>query len=114
MAVPGSVRVRSAEGTNDLLADGAPPVRDAGDVLVALGLDHRRAHPAPRRREPDGLEGRLLELLDELPAGLGELVEQSGDALSEVAMALGRLEASGWVLASGGWFERSHVSRLLP
>jgi len=26
--------------------------------------------------------------------------------MGEVALALGRLEADGWVLDSGGWFER--------
>ena len=39
MAVPGSVRNRAAVGTNQLLRDGAAPVTDVDDVLVALGLD---------------------------------------------------------------------------
>ena len=43
MAVPGSVRNRAAVGTNQLLRDGAAPVTDVDDVLVALGLDTRRA-----------------------------------------------------------------------
>ncbi len=37
-AVPGSVHSRASEGTNALLVDGCVPVRDAGDVLVALSL----------------------------------------------------------------------------
>jgi DNA processing protein len=37
-AVPGSVRSRASEGTNALLVDGCAPVRDATDVLVAIGL----------------------------------------------------------------------------
>ena len=36
-AVPGSVRSPASAGTNDLLADGAFVVRDAADVLVAVG-----------------------------------------------------------------------------
>src|SRR6185312_13567930 len=43
MAVPGSVRNRAAAGTNHLLRDGAAPVTEVDDVLVALGLDTRRA-----------------------------------------------------------------------
>jgi DNA processing protein len=37
-AVPGSVRSRASDGTNQLLVDGCAPVRDATDVIVALGL----------------------------------------------------------------------------
>ena len=37
-AVPGSVRSRASDGTNQLLVDGCTPVRDATDVLVALYL----------------------------------------------------------------------------
>lgn len=37
-AVPGSIRSPSSAGTNNLLADGAFPVRDLTDVLVALSL----------------------------------------------------------------------------
>ncbi len=38
MSVPGSVRNKAAEGTNQLLVDGCAPARDVVDVLVALGL----------------------------------------------------------------------------
>lgn len=41
MAVPGSVLSPASRGTNALLVDGAVPVRDAVDVLAALG------HPIP-------------------------------------------------------------------
>ena len=37
LAVPGPVRSSASAGTNQLLADGVAPVRDADDVLVALG-----------------------------------------------------------------------------
>ena len=38
MAVPGSIRNPAADGTNQLLTDGAAPVRSVDDILVALGL----------------------------------------------------------------------------
>lgn len=110
MAVPGSVRVRSAEGVNDLLADGAAPVRDAGDVLAALQIDHRRCG-VPTRPEPGGLDGALLDALADGPRCLSELIGSTGSELAEVARALGRLEAAGWVVATGGWFERCSVVR---
>lgn len=37
-AVPGSVHSRASAGSNALLVDGCAPVRDAADVMVALGL----------------------------------------------------------------------------
>ena len=45
LAVPGSPRSPAAEGTNRLLVDGATPVIDVTDVLVALGLSTSRAGP---------------------------------------------------------------------
>ena len=35
------------------------------------------------------------------------VIAATGDPLAVVAMALGRLEAGGWLVQSGGWFERS-------
>jgi DNA processing protein len=107
MAVPGSVRNRAAAGTNRLLADGADPVTDAGDVLVALGLDTRRAprlefdpRPAPR-----GLESTVLDRCRVEAATLDDLVVALDLPIGEVAMALARLERTGWVREATGWFE---------
>jgi DNA processing protein len=60
-AVPGSVRSPASAGTNDLLGDGALVVRDAGDVLIALGRARAgsvpvrpRPRPPSRRAQPPG------------------------------------------------------------
>ena len=45
-AVPGSPRNEAAEGTNDLLIDGADPVVRSADLLMALGFER----PVVRRR----------------------------------------------------------------
>lgn len=105
MAVPGNVRSRVGEGVNDLLADGAAPVRDAADVLTALDLHHERRSSPPRRAAPGGLDGELLALLRDGPRCLGDLVQVTGHPVAEVALALGRLEAGSWVLTTDGWFE---------
>ena len=42
-AVPGALQSRAALGTNKLLCDGATPATETADVLMALGLDRRRA-----------------------------------------------------------------------
>jgi len=57
-AVPGSVRSPASSGTNDLLADGCFVVRDATDVLVAVGLARAGSVPVrARRRREEGSAG---------------------------------------------------------
>ena len=107
MAVPGSVRNRAAAGTNQLLRDGAAPVTSVDDVLVALGLDTRRAgtptyDPRPL---PRGIAAAVLERCRRDPCTLEEIVVELGLSLSDAAMTLARLERTGWVQESGGWFE---------
>lgn len=107
MAVPGSVRNRAAAGTNQLLRDGAAPVMNVGDVLVALGLDHRRAGSSPYdpRPMPRGIEAAVLDACRQDPRTLEEIVVALDLPIAEAAMALARLERSGWVREAGGWFE---------
>jgi DNA processing protein len=107
MAVPGSVRSPAAAGTNQLLADGCHPVRDADDVLIALGMvPGGRRGPAERRPAPDTLGRALLEAFDWEPATLEHLTLRTGRPVPELALALHRLEADGWVAAAGAWYER--------
>ena len=107
MAVPGSLSSRASEGTNELLRDGlATMLLDTTDVLVALGLDTRRASgrrfdPRPPAA-PD--EQHLLDLIGADAVTIDELVLRSGLPLTDVAVCLGRLESAGRVERSGGWF----------
>lgn len=108
VAFPGSVASSASDGTNQLIRDGmAGVVLDPTDVLVALGLDTRRADR--RRYDPrpalDGADRELVELIGPDAVTLEELVLRSGAALADVAVRLGRLEAAGWIQRSGGWFE---------
>lgn len=106
-AVPGSIRSRASAGTNELLRDGAAPALDPGDVLVALGLDHRRAHrtafdPRPR---PRGDEARVLEACRAEPLTVDDLAARFRLGLGQVSLLVARLERDGWIVDSGGWFE---------
>jgi DNA processing protein len=107
MAVPGSPRNRAAAGTNALLRDGAAPATGVGDVLVALGLDGRRAGGASfdPRPLPRGVEAAVLAACRDDPRTLDDIVVALGLPISEAAMALARLERAGWLRESGGWFE---------
>lgn len=113
MAVPGSVRSRSAAGVNQLLADGCAPVRDALDVLVALGLSESAplARRRRARRPDDPVDAEVLEVFGAEPLTLEAVVAASGRPLPEVALVVGRLEQAGWLDRTGGWFERSERGR---
>jgi len=107
LAVPGSLRNRAAAGTNALLRDGAAPVTGVGDVLLALGLDTRRAGGAPfdPRPLPRGLEAEVLQVCEGDPRTLDDVVVALEVPITDAAMALARLERTGWLRESGGWFE---------
>ena len=108
MAVPGSPLSPAAEGTNRLLVDGAIPVIDITDVLVALGLSTgRRTGPASEERAaPVAPDRQVLDLFVGEPLDLERVVAESGRPLAEAALSLARLETAGWLVRTGGWFER--------
>ena len=107
MAVPGPVRGPASAGTNALLVAGASPVRDAEDVLVALGLDSiafgRRADPA--EWPYDDVELEALQALQHGPATVEQVAERLDRDLRIVAVWLAHLELYGLVRATGGWWE---------
>lgn len=107
MVVPGSVRSPAAAGTNQLLAEGCPPVRDAGDVLVALGLVRGRRHRRVESRPAPGPDAAVvLDALGWEPATFEHLAVRCGLGLAELAVALEQLVADGWVSQHGGWYEQ--------
>ena len=111
MAVPGSTATRSAQGTNMLIRDGAAVALESADVLAVLGLDaRRRTRSFDARRVPDDSDLRLLEVMGDEPLSLDLVADRAarelGLSLGDVAVALGRLEATGWIMCTAGWFER--------
>ncbi len=108
LAVPGSVRNPAAEGTNDLIADGATPARDVGDVLVALGLHNCGLAPHPRATL-DGLDRSVDEALADGGRGLDDLLHITGAPLGALMRSITRLEAAGFLEVTDGWFERGNA-----
>ena len=108
MAVPGSVRSRASNGTNDLVRDGCPVVTGIDDVLTALGLDTSRVAEASydSRPRPSGFDLELLTLCKEAH-NLDQLVLLTSKPLVECAMAVARLEVHGWLQQVNGWFEQA-------
>src|SRR2546429_6173871 len=98
--MPGSRRTPSAEGCTALLADGAQPLLDPDDVLVALGLTpgSRRGWGAPPPRAAPGSEGaRILEVCSGEAATVDQLVSRTGLAPEAVTVALRALQRQRWV-----------------
>lgn len=87
LAVPGHPSCPAAEGTNQLLRDGAALVRNATDVGDEIGLMMPR-----RRAESDGGDAVLVALRRDAPVSLEELHERSGRPLAELLGRLTELE----------------------
>ena len=107
MAVPGRIASRASLGTNGLLRDGASPVLDVGDILVALSLDRLPFDlpVADRRPRPRADDRVVLQACAEQPRTIGEVARVVDRPLLDVAMALARLEQSGWLHQVDGWYE---------
>jgi DNA processing protein len=116
MAVPGSVRSPASAGTNTLLADGCAPVRDAADVLTALGLsragtgDGGTGDRGPLTGNDDGtvshVDATVLKAVGHEPTTTEDVLRRTGFGLGQAAAALDRLEEAGLVRGGDGWWER--------
>jgi hypothetical protein len=62
---------------------------------------------------PAGIDARILDLFDAEPLSLDDVAARARDSLGvsfgATAVSLGHLETSGWLICTGGWFERAHV-----
>jgi len=108
-AVPGHVTAPSSAGTNRLLADGAAPALDTGDLLEALGVTVEATGGSGRPDRPVYRDPEEAEVLDILTTGsvtFDELAERSGLGLERLGLVTARLQAEGVVQRSGGWYER--------
>jgi predicted Rossmann fold nucleotide-binding protein DprA/Smf involved in DNA uptake len=105
LAVPGSRRNPSAAGTNALIADGAHPLVDWGDVLVALGMSPATARtevPPPPRLAPGADGATVLAALGGECATPDELSSRTGMSTPRVALAVVDLERKGWIERTRG------------
>ena len=111
-AVPGRVTSRIAAGANQLLLEGAHPVRGAGDVLdVIFGAGGWDAGAVERRAEPAAdLEPDLRTVLRAVEGGeaLDEAADRASLSAAGLRAALGRLELLGLIRRDGlGEYERT-------
>jgi DNA processing protein len=105
-AVPGRITSSVARGTNNLLRDGATPIRGTEDVLDELFGVGMRPAPVPDRAPgpEDPVLAKVLEAADGSDS-VETVAAAVGLSVSETRAALGRLEADGFIARSdiGAW-----------
>lgn len=113
LAVPGSIRSPASDGPNQLLFEGCGVVREAVDVLLALGTQV----PLPGLQltlddldegdADDGLDDPVIRALSWTPTSLDGIVAASGLSFTEVSARLATLELSGIVERVADGYQRS-------
>jgi len=89
------------------LFDGCGPVRDVGDVLLALGREpERRRIAAEQRPTPIGTAKDVLDALPWQAVPVEQVLSATGLELGLVMLVLEQLENDGWVSQRSGWIER--------
>jgi DNA processing protein len=106
-AVPGRVTSHVARGTNNLLKEGAAPIRGTEDVLDELfGVGVRQAPEpsAPRAGPEDATLRSVLEAAGTC-SSVEAIARATGRSTAQTRAALGRLEADGYLVRRdlGGW-----------
>jgi DNA processing protein len=110
-AVPGPVTVRSSDGANNLLAEGAQVIRDAQDVLDAmLGPGARSVRSLGPPLDPDLVA--VLAAVERELTDCDSIAVALGRDGGSVAAALARLEVLGYVEGSfSGRYARTALER---
>jgi DNA processing protein len=109
LAMPGSRRNPAAAGCNALLADGAQPLLDPSDVLVALGITPgaRRlwgTAPGTTKRPPASTAAQsILKALAGEAAHPDQLASRTGLDHGQVALAVEELVALGFATRDRGF-----------
>ena len=111
-AVPGSPLDPRAEGTNDLLKQGATLVTEAADVItvvrpilgepVEAAVAEPDAAPLPAVEPGGGERARIVDLLGPTPVPIDDLIRLSGSSPAAVHVVLLELELAGRLERHGG------------
>ena len=111
-AEPGSPLDPRAEGSNDLLKQGATLVTEAADVItgvrpilgvpVEAAVAERDAPPLPPLDPGGGERARIVDLLGPTPMPINDLIRLSGSSPAAVHVVLLELELAGRLERHGG------------
>jgi DNA processing protein len=102
-AIPGSIFSQGAQGTNQLIKDGAKLVTEATDILEELNLNLATVQAEVQQLIPGSdTEARLLSHLSGEPTHIDELRRQSQLPVATVSSTLAIMEIKGLVKQVGG------------
>ncbi|HSX01325.1 MAG TPA: DNA-processing protein DprA [Candidatus Saccharimonas sp.] len=106
MAVPGDINQRRSAGPNNLIHEGAVPIRSSSDVLHALNITANVPLAIVSARNPH--EERILTHLQEGHRKTDQLIEATGLSAAEFASVISLMEITGKVrnLGAGVWAHR--------
>ncbi|MFC1552129.1 DNA-processing protein DprA [Candidatus Latescibacterota bacterium] len=111
--VPANADSNKSVGSNKLIARGAQPVMQAGDILHALGkravVTRGKDGPVIRdtRPLPEGLAGKILEVLKNGQLQLEEINNKIDNPIHEINVEIMNLEMDKFVKRKpGNYFER--------
>lgn len=97
LAVPGSIFHPGAQGTNQLIRDGATPITSGDDLLLALGLKLNSEKPAQERTDLTDQEKIIVDLLAVEPLVRDDLIRATGLATSDANTLLAVMEIKGLI-----------------
>lgn len=103
LAVPGSRRNPAAAGCNALLADGAHPLLDPSDVLLALGMTPGSRRGWTRTAAPSGDARRCVEACAGEPLTIDQLASRTRLSPADLARAVAECERLGVLHRSRGF-----------
>jgi len=105
-AVPGDVRVEVSAGVHELLREGAAVCTSAGDILarvqpeLARVASGRSFAPIPDDMSSD--QAAVLAAIGGEAVSLSAIVSGAGLSIDDMAVAVSRLETSGWIARGPG------------
>ncbi|OGF80446.1 DNA protecting protein DprA [Candidatus Giovannonibacteria bacterium RIFCSPHIGHO2_12_44_12] len=100
MALPGSIFLENAKGTNKLIKEGAAPITSSIDILNIFGVESDDSVPKSYEHLSD-LEKKILDGASE-PILKDDLMRKLGLSPSELIPAISLLEIKGIIKDSGG------------
>ena len=102
LAVPGSIFSPLSEGPHYLIQQGAVPVRNARDVIEALGLEWKEPTNENQQSLFESCSSVEKELLSFLPNTRDELALLLSKPMQEIQMNLSLLEIKGLIKQDAG------------
>ncbi len=93
--VPGDIRAKTCEGTNQLIKEGAKPVTSVEDILADLGIAKKQKQKPVQ--EISETEKQLLEVIEIEPLHIDKIAELTNMEITSLLTILLELEIKGLV-----------------